>query len=122
LDALGEETAQTIDATAVVADGSSESLHVHGVDITNEAAVRVYEASDGRRPLSDPLTFLNHPDSVMLTRRFALRRGLAIGDGSPSEHYSSAESVPVDPVVSTSANTRLKTLAPVVPEVDVRGR
>lgn len=77
-----ELAVQAVGATAFLADGSGELLTVHGVDITNDSAVRVYEASDshGGR-LKDPLTFLNHPDSVMLTSEFAQRRGLKVGDG-----------------------------------------
>jgi putative ABC transport system permease protein len=77
-----ELAVQTVGATAFLADGSGELLSVHGVDITNDAAVRVYEASDshGTR-LKDPLTFLNQPDSVMLTNEFARRRHLQVGDG-----------------------------------------
>jgi putative ABC transport system permease protein len=70
-----------VSATAFTADESGELLTVHGVEITNEAAVRVYEARDaGGLEIDDPLTFLNHPDSVVLTRAFATRRGLAVGD------------------------------------------
>lgn len=71
----------TVWATAFVADGSGELLTVYGVDITNDAAVRVYKASDARGiPLEDPLAFLNDPGAVLLTREFAGRRGLRIGD------------------------------------------
>lgn len=70
-----------VNATAFTADDSSELLTVHGVDITNEKAVRVYDARDkGGLELDDPLIFLSQPDSVVLTRAFAGRRGLAVGD------------------------------------------
>jgi putative ABC transport system permease protein len=77
-----EIAVQAVGATAFLADDSGELLTIHGVDITNDAAVRVYEASDARGTrLNDPLTFLNRPDSVMLTNAFAKRRGLKVGDG-----------------------------------------
>lgn len=77
-----ELAVQAVGATAFLADGSGELLTIHGVDITNDAAVRVYEASDERGArLKDPLTFLNQPDSVMLTNAFAKRRGLKVNDG-----------------------------------------
>ena len=42
---------------------------------------RGHEARDqGGLALDDPLVFLSQPDSVVLTRAFARRRGLAIGD------------------------------------------
>ena len=70
-----------ISATAFVADDGGELLTVHGVDITNETAVRVYDARDkGGIELDDPLEFLNQPDSVVLTRTFAARRSLRVGD------------------------------------------
>ncbi|MBI3770625.1 MAG: ABC transporter permease [Deltaproteobacteria bacterium] len=89
-----EETADTVNAvpgvelavsavgaTAFVADGSGELLTVHGVDVTNDAAVRVYQARDpDRAGVKDPLAFLNQPDSVILTYEFAKRRRLRIGD------------------------------------------
>lgn len=76
-----ELAVQSVGATAFLADGSGELLTIHGVDITNDAAVRVYEASDARGTrLKDPLTFLNQPDSLMLTIAFAARRGLKVDD------------------------------------------
>lgn len=70
-----------VSATTFTADGAGELLTVQGVDVTNDAAVRVYEGcdSDGLK-LDDPLLFLNQPDSVILTRVFAARRGLHVGD------------------------------------------
>ena len=68
-----------VSATAFAVDGSGELLTVHGVDITNESAVRVYEARDaGGLELEDPLTFLNQPDSIVITRTFADRRALTV--------------------------------------------
>ena len=73
-----------VSATAFMADGSGELLTVHGVDITNEAAVRVYETRDhGGLKVDDPLVVLNQPDSVLLTRSFAGRRRVSVGDALP---------------------------------------
>lgn len=70
-----------VSGTAFTTDGSGELLTVHGVDIVNESAVRVYEARDaGGLELDDALVFLNQLDSIVVTRRFAARRGLDIGD------------------------------------------
>ena len=70
-----------VGATAFTADGSGELLTVHGVDVTDEASVRVYEARDhGGLEVDDPLVFLSQPDSIMLTRVFANARRLAVGD------------------------------------------
>src|SRR5439155_16681457 len=66
-------------STAFTADDTGELLTVFGVDVTHEAAVRVYEASDGRGLIEDPLLFLSQPDSIILTRAFAERRGVSVG-------------------------------------------
>src|SRR5437868_14048538 len=51
-----ELAAQTVGATAFVADGSGELLPIHGVDVTNDAAVRVYQVRDAQGVrLKDPL-------------------------------------------------------------------
>jgi len=61
-------------------DGSGELLTVHGVDLTHEAAVRVYHrADDPTAVIDDLLVFLAQPDSIVLGRAFATRRGLAVG-------------------------------------------
>jgi putative ABC transport system permease protein len=68
-----------VSAAGFVSGASGELVTIHGVDITNEAAVRVYEARDaGGVEIEDPLVFLSQPDSVVLTRTFAERRGLKI--------------------------------------------
>lgn len=69
-----------VGATAFLTDGSGETLTVHGVDITNDAAVRIYQSRDSDHAgIKDPLAFLNQPDSVILTHEFGRRRHLAIG-------------------------------------------
>ncbi len=68
-------------AVAFPDDGSGEMLTVHGIDLTEDDAVRLYHASDDRKTLiQDPLRFLNSPDSIILGREFAERRGLKTGD------------------------------------------
>ncbi len=70
-----------VQASAFLTDGSGQQLLVHGVDIADDQAVRVYEPDAPDAPaLEDPLLFLSQPDSVMLTREFAARRGLGEGD------------------------------------------
>ena len=68
-------------SAAFPTDGSGEMLTVHGVDLANEAAVRVYDrTSSGESPLADPLEFLNQMDSILVGRQFAEDRGLHVGD------------------------------------------
>jgi putative ABC transport system permease protein len=70
-----------VSSWAFLAGGSGEHLAVHGVDITNDDAIRVYEpAGTGAVDLGDPLEFLAQRDSVMVTETFAQRHGLAVGD------------------------------------------
>jgi putative ABC transport system permease protein len=70
-----------VSASAFTTDGSGELLTVHGVDITDDAAVRIYEpAGSHDAELEDPLAFLAQSDSVMITEEFASRRRLAVDD------------------------------------------
>jgi len=62
-------------------DASGELLTVLGVDLANEAAVRVYH--DGDRPeevVDDLLGFLGQPDSIIVGRQWASSHGLSVGD------------------------------------------
>lgn len=62
-------------------DDSGELLTVHGVDLANDDAVRVYHVQRGSESIVDDLVeFLNQRDSILLGRQFAESRGLAVGD------------------------------------------
>jgi putative ABC transport system permease protein len=50
--------------------GQTETLIVLGVDLLKESSVRAYQA-ENQEVIDDPLTFLNQPDSIILTREFA---------------------------------------------------
>ncbi|NDG84352.1 MAG: ABC transporter permease [Proteobacteria bacterium] len=56
---------------------SSDGLQILGADLLQETSVRTYKATD-QRIIDDPLTFLNQPDSIILTKALATKRGLAI--------------------------------------------
>ncbi|MBI3782774.1 MAG: ABC transporter permease [Deltaproteobacteria bacterium] len=65
-------------------DGSGEMLTVQGVDLTNEAAVRVYHDADhASEVIDDMVTFLNAPDAIVVGRELAERRGLKKGSKLP---------------------------------------
>ena len=64
-------------------DGSGELLTVHGVDIGNDAAVRVYHRGDTTNLVDDTVEFLNSKDSIVLGRAFAERRGISLGSSLP---------------------------------------
>src|SRR2546428_8451547 len=69
-----------VSAAAFTTDGSGQLMTVHGVDITNDAAIRVYDVRDeGGVPIDDPLVFLSQPDSILLPRSFAAPRGFDVG-------------------------------------------
>jgi putative ABC transport system permease protein len=70
-----------VSATAITVDGSGEVLMVHGLDLTDRAAVGVYEAQDTEGPdVEDPLVFVNQPDSIIITQTWASRHGLRPND------------------------------------------
>jgi putative ABC transport system permease protein len=70
-----------VDSWAFAADGTGEQIAVHGIDVANDAAVRVYEPSDAAGPtMDDPLLFLAQRDSVIVTETYAAAHGLAIDD------------------------------------------
>lgn len=76
-----EQAIPAISATAFLADGSGELLTIQGVDLTDEHAIRVYDARDQAGvEIGDPVTFLNQPDSIALTRIFAERHHLEVDD------------------------------------------
>lgn len=75
-----EVAVPVVAASAFTTDHSGELLTVHGVDVADERAIRVYEAHDDTGvAIDDPLALLNQPDSIIVTRAFAARRGLAMG-------------------------------------------
>jgi len=65
---------------AFTTDGTGEQLTVHGIDVTSDDAIRVYEPGEASPELDDPIVFLNNRDSIVLTEVFARRHGLVIGD------------------------------------------
>ena len=60
------------------ATSSAQGLVVLGVDLLQDTSVRSYKATD-QRIIDDPLTFLNQPDSIVLTQALAQKKGLIIG-------------------------------------------
>ncbi len=57
----------------------TETLTILGIDLLKESSVRAYQADSGNL-LDDPLTFLNQPDSLILTRIYADRHKIKKGD------------------------------------------
>ena len=68
-----------VQATAVFGDGPErETLVIHATDLISDAATDVYEMR--AVALEDPIVLLAHPDSIVLTRPFAARHAIAMGD------------------------------------------
>lgn len=66
-----------VSATAFTTDEEAEALTIHGMDLTSDAALAVYESAPIE--LEDELAFLNQSDSILLTRDFARKRRLGVG-------------------------------------------
>ena len=76
----GVKTAVPMIESRAFFEGATESadgLQILGVDLLQETSVRTYKATD-QRIIDDPLTFLNQPDSIILTRALAAKRGLKL--------------------------------------------
>lgn len=58
-------------------EGKSQTLMILGVDLLKEQAVRTYKTSD-EQIIDDPLTFLNQPDSIIVSHAFAKKHHLEI--------------------------------------------
>ena len=60
------------------------SLLILGVDMTGDQSLRQYDVDSGEAAeIDDPLVFLAQPDSLIVTRDFAQRNGLAINSRIP---------------------------------------
>ncbi len=56
------------------------NILILGVDMTGDRSLRDYDLESGEEAvIDDPLVFLAQPDSIIVTREFAARNGLAVG-------------------------------------------
>ncbi len=69
-----------VSSWAFTTDGSGEQLTVHGIDVANDEAIRVYQPAGASPALDDPIVFLNHRDSVVVTNTFAERHHIGLED------------------------------------------
>jgi putative ABC transport system permease protein len=77
---LAEPVIETIVQTGFADEGN---LLVLGVDTTGDQQLRDYQFDRTQTQISDPLVFLAQPDSILLSRAFADRHGLEVGDKLP---------------------------------------
>ena len=77
---LAEPVIEVIVHTAFQDEGN---LLILGVDTTGDQQLRQYEFDRSKTQIADPLTYLAQPNSILLSRAFAERHGLNIGDSLP---------------------------------------
>jgi len=77
---LAEPVIEVIVHTAFADEGN---LLILGVDTTGDQQLRQYEFDNSQTEIADPLTYLAQPNSILLSRSFADRHGLHIGDRIP---------------------------------------
>jgi putative ABC transport system permease protein len=78
--ALAEPVIEVIVHTAFQDEGN---LLILGVDTTGDQQLRQYEFDRSQTEIADPLTYLAQPKSILLSRSFAERHGLHMGDQLP---------------------------------------
>jgi putative ABC transport system permease protein len=78
---LAEPVIEVVANTAFHEEGS---LLILGVDTTGDQQLREYEFDRSQTQIADPLTYLAQPNSILLSRTFADRHGLRIGDHFPA--------------------------------------
>ena len=77
-----------IEATVTTAvspgnDKASVNLLILGVDMLGDRKLRRYDFEGGAGVMSNPLVFLAHPDSLIVTKTFAEERGLKLNSQLP---------------------------------------
>jgi len=77
---LAEPVIESLVQTSFADEGS---LLILGVDTTGDHELRDYQFDRTQTQISDPLVFLAQPDSILLSRSFADRHGLKVGDKFP---------------------------------------
>jgi putative ABC transport system permease protein len=70
-----------IEAPAATRISGQGNLLILGVDMTGDRSLRDYDFESGDEAVvDDPLVFLAQPDSIIVTKEFADRNGLRLGD------------------------------------------
>lgn len=78
--AVAEPIIEVIAHTAYADEGN---LLILGIDSTGDQQLRAYQFDRALSQIADPITYLADPHSILLSRAFAQRHGLAIGDHVP---------------------------------------
>jgi putative ABC transport system permease protein len=77
---VAEPVIEVIVRTGLAEEGN---LLILGVDTTGDQQLRQYEFDRSASQIADPLTYLAQPYSILLSRAFAERHGVNIGDRVP---------------------------------------
>ena len=77
---LAEPVIEVMAQTSFADEGN---LLVLGVDTTGDQQLRDYQFDRTQTQIADPLVFLAQPNSILLSRAFADRHGLKVGDKLP---------------------------------------
>src|SRR4029077_19113551 len=77
---IAEPMIEVIARTAFAEEGN---LLILGVDTTGDQQLRDYQFDKTQTQIADPLVFLARPNSILLSRAFADRHALKIGDTLP---------------------------------------
>jgi putative ABC transport system permease protein len=77
---LAEPVIETLVQTSFAGEGA---LLVLGVDTAGDQQLRDYQFDRAQTQITDPLVFLAQPNSILLSRAFADRHGLKVGDKLP---------------------------------------
>src|SRR5258708_1346554 len=77
---VAEPVIEVIARTAFAQEGN---LLILGVDTEGDQQLREYQFDKSKTQISDPLVFLAQPNSILLSRAFAERHALKIGDKFP---------------------------------------
>jgi putative ABC transport system permease protein len=72
-----------IEVMAHTAFEDEGNLLIMGVDATGDQSLREYQFDRSQTQISDPLVYVAQPNSIMVSRSFADRHGLRIGDALP---------------------------------------
>jgi len=72
-----------IEVIAETPFATESSLLVLGVDTTGDRQLRDYEFDPSQTQIADPLAYLAQPNSILVSRAFAARHALKLGDELP---------------------------------------
>jgi putative ABC transport system permease protein len=77
---FAEPVIEVVARTAFAEEGN---LLILGIDTAGDQQLRDYQFDESATQIADPLVFLAQPDSILLSRSFADRHGLKVGDRFP---------------------------------------